>query len=435
MSQEEVKENISTPIEEETPVVDNTSPTEITEENKKEVAEEEADGMDDLFGDEEEEDENKSVDEQSEDDDIGSRPRRTDIDEEEAMYTRKFYGDDDYNRYSSDQDNALHHFKEENVELIRHMVPYKTSSEKTDETTVYYAKVPPFLTINPVPFDPIAFESDVRDRLSNYSSKEDQLGDRLIDENTVRWRYSRDANQRVFKESNAQIVQWSDGSFSLKLGDEYTDILVNETNNTFLAVSHDQQELMQCYNGGEITKTLMFIPTSTNSKIHQQLSKAVTRRNQREHLGPGTMIINRDPEVEKRELEKKQGQIIRDRRRRQLKEKELLESPDTTMDVSGGYETRKRNTPNPSLGSRRQDEYEEDDFLVDDEDEEDFIEDDEEEEEEEEEEDNDEEKAERLRNAKRSGYDEDNQESGTENESSSSKKRRVAVINDDEDDE
>lgn len=77
----------------------------------------------------------------------------------------------------------------------------------------------------------------------------------------------------------------------------------------------------------------MFIPTSTNSKIHQKLSKAVIRRNQRQSKGPGTYIVSMDPEVEKKELERKQSQILRDRRRRQLKEKEKQESPDAAFET------------------------------------------------------------------------------------------------------
>ena len=294
---------------------DNVTQSSTVEDAKSPANEE----MDDLFGDDDEEDDDDDIisnrrqrkgvsDEEDEDGDEDSnqygRSRSHGEDEEEAMYTRKFYGEDADN-YSADEDN--HAFKEEDVELVRHMVPYTTNSlekktgdeateeKDTEDSHIFYAKVPQFLTIDPVPFDPPRFEESVRNRLTQEASEEDKLGDRLVDENTIRWRYSRDANQRVFKESNAQIVKWSDGTYSLKLGEEYTDILVNDTDNTFLTVSHDKQELMQCINGGEINKTIMFIPTSTNSKIHQRLSKAVERRNKIEHDGPGTFLIQVDP--------------------------------------------------------------------------------------------------------------------------------------------
>ncbi|KAL3232317.1 RNA polymerase-associated protein LEO1 [Nakaseomyces bracarensis] len=414
-------------------------------EQEEPANDEDAGEMDDLFGDDDEEDEDEDVvqkgrgrganglsdgDEEDEEDEGGvmKRNRRGDYemdDDEEAMeqemYTRKFYGED-VNNYSDDDEP--HTFKESNIELIRHIIPYKTRTNNNEHNEIFYAKVPAFLTIDPVPFDPQGFETKVKDRLNNFSSKEDQLGDRLIDENTVRWRYSRDAEQHVFKESNAQIVQWSDGSFSLKLGSEYTDIIVNDTDNTFLTVSHDQQELMQCYDGGEITKTMMFIPTSTNSKIHQKLSKAVTRRNARENLGPGSYIIKQDPEIEKRELEKIQSQVIRERRKRQQKENETRENSEGGFAETAEYSKRATSAPR---GGRR-DEYEDDGFMVDDDEEEDFIDDGDEEEEEEDDDDLD---VERLKNAKRKqdAFEEEEEESDDDD----TKRRKVAVINDEDD--
>lgn len=411
--------------------------------------EEEGDAIDDLFGDnDDEDDENKGSDNDDGDDITSNRRRRIDMDEEEEMYTRKFYGED-INNLSDHDDNDHHHFKEQDVELVRHMVPYKvTSGKDTDEEPIYYAKVPAFLMIDPIAFDPPTFEEKVKTRLlDGFRSKEEQLGERLIDENTVRWRYSRDSNQKVFRESNTQIIQWSDGSYSLKVGDEYTDILVNDTDNTFLTVSHDEQELMQCVDGGEVKKTLMLIPTSTNSKIHQRLSHAVARRAQRQNTGPGTYLINVDPEVEKEELEKKQQQIVRERRRRQVKERELLESPDTTLGPHQGSFGRRSGTPSHETrrGRPREDEYEEDDFLVDDDEEEEFNsdrEDDEQEEEEEELEEDEQDaaaeeaeekaRAARLAQTKRSGSAMYEQETNSQEEESQ-KRRRVAVISDDED--
>ncbi|EDO17318.1 hypothetical protein Kpol_1062p26 [Vanderwaltozyma polyspora DSM 70294] len=420
--------------------------------------------MDDLFGDDDDDEDDdegvsrRRIDTQGEgeddgdedEDNIGRRRRNyvdEDEDEEQAMYTRKFYGEDDYDK--SDQEEDKHEFREEDVVLTRHVVPTKITSEENDaDTTIYYAKVPPFLTIDPIPFDPPTFENVVRERLTNGLSKEEQLEDRLIDQNTIRWRYSRDDNQRVFKESNATIVQWSDGSYSLKLGDEYTDILLNDTDNTFLTVSHDQQELMQCVHGGEISKSLLFVPISTTSKLHQRLSKAIVRRNATETMGPRSMIVNIDPELEKKELEKKQSQVFRERRKKKQKEIEALESLETTGFGNNSYSaSRKRSTTPMSYGGSRRDEYEEDDFIVDDEEEEpeyageeddddlDGFEEEEEEQEEEEEgedEDADEKRAERLRELKRQGtaaYNDD-EKSGSE----SPKRRKVAVIEDDEDD-
>lgn len=427
--------DMSSPVED--PVEDESIENrETVESDRAETA------LDDLFGDESEEDqeqndnsskegEGDALDDDNDEENLSGQSRRRIIDEEEdeeqAMYNRKFLGED-YNGQSEEEDER--EYKEVDVDIVQHIVPYQTSSS-ADDKTVYYAKVPQLLTIDPVPFDPPTFQKKVEERVSKYSSKEDQLGDRLIEENTVRWRYSRDKSQRVFKESNTQIVEWSDGTFSLKIGDEYTDILVNNTENTYLAVSHEDQELIQCVEGGEITKTMMFVPTSTNSKIHKILTKAVARRDEREQQGPNTYIAPMDPELEQRELEKKHGQIIRERRKKQLKEKKELEnageSPEPQFDLQ------------KSTSSRHLDEYEFDDGFVaqDDEEEEEYSDEEEEGEElqshsEEDGSDQDDLNAERLRQVKQAGAAHYREESSDQD--SQAKKRKIAVL-DDEDDE
>lgn len=429
--------------------VHNVAEEAVVNESKSENEE-----MDDLFGDDEEEDmtlkssnraANESQDDEEEDEiNYGRSRSHVEMDEEEAMYTRKFYGDDVEN-YSADDDGD-HSFKEEDVQLVRHMVPYTTLSKSDDEKSeedlnIYYTKVPQFLMIDPIPFDPPSFVEAVEKRLTQEVSEEDQIGDRLVDENTIRWRYSRDENHRVFKESNAQVVKWSDGSYSLKVGEEYTDILVNDTDNTFLTVSHDQQELMQCTDGGKINKTMMFIPTSTNSKIHQRLSKAVARRNKIEHNGPGTYLVQVDPEIEKRILETKQNQIMRERRKRQIKENELLDAGEGAAVDSFGRRATQKPVSSASNRGGYQDEYEEDDFLVDDdEDENEYQEDDDEDEDDidnidaTESEKEEQRNAERLKNMKRNEatFKEDDENN---DDTETPKKRRTTVISDDEDDE
>ncbi|CAR24441.1 Paf1-complex subunit LEO1 [Lachancea thermotolerans CBS 6340] len=397
----------------------------------------EADGeeMDDLFGDDSDQETGSGPGEQEP---HSPNSANEEEDDEQAMYNRKFYGD----KGEDSNDEGSQEFREADIDIMKHIVPYSTEPSQGDKT-IYYTKVPQFLTIDPIPFDPPAFQSKIEERAAQRTSVEDQIDDRLIEENTVRWRYSRDKNQRVFKESNAHIVQWSDGTYSLRLGDEYTDVLINDTEDTYLAVSHDQQELIQSVKGGEVTKNMIFIPTSTNSKSHQRLSKAVARKEQQEHHGPNTYILRVDPELEQKELEKKQGQIIRERRKRQLREQQEREGMDSPAPTS-----KPRSASRPGYSQTRYDEYEDDGFMVDDEenesdggvggdgneDEEDLLDD-------EEEEDDDDLNAERLRQLKRKGAAQYNTQEASDNnvesddaEDSAMKRRKVAVL-DDEDDE
>ncbi len=43
-------------------------------------------------------------------------------------------------------------------------------------------------------------------------------------ENGLRWRYVKNENDELVKESNARMVRWSDGSLSLHLGNEIFDV-------------------------------------------------------------------------------------------------------------------------------------------------------------------------------------------------------------------
>ncbi|AGO13499.1 AaceriACL167Cp [[Ashbya] aceris (nom. inval.)] len=286
--------------------------------------------------------------------------------EEQEMYNRKFYGDDLQQASDLSDDDEAREIREADLELVKHVVPYYTTSHSEQET-IYYTKVPQFLTIDPVPFDPPSFQAQIEKRMTRFSSKEDQLGDSLIDENTIRWRYSRGSDQRVFKESNAQVIEWSDGTLSLKLGDEYTDILTNEIENTYLTVSHEQQEIMQCVEGGTISNSMLFIPTSTNSKIHKRLTKAIARREAREHSGPSTYIVRKDPELEKKELQKKHDQVLRERRKRQLKEQLDRDNLEGGL-AQGSFEFKKAAGRAAPYSRSMEDEYDDEDGFIDDDD-------------------------------------------------------------------
>lgn len=82
---------------------------------------------------------------------------------------------------------------------------------------VYYAKLPTFLDIKPKPF--IADEYIPQPITSTESENLYRL--KLKVQNTIRWRYegqNDDGAPRM--ESNSRLIRWSDGTFSLLLGDE-----------------------------------------------------------------------------------------------------------------------------------------------------------------------------------------------------------------------
>ncbi|KAL6940655.1 hypothetical protein ACO0QE_004567 [Hanseniaspora vineae] len=420
----------------------------------EEVKEDEVDeDMDDLFGDaDDDEDEDLQLDDDEEE--VVTKKKRSVMDEEdeeeddddEKEETRENYF---YRNADDNDEDEQYEIKEADVTLSRHIIPYKTAGPVTGEedTLIYHVKVPQFLKIDAKPFDPQMFEEEVEERLRDPEyTREDKIDAGLIDENTIRWRYSKDENNNVSKESNAVIVQWEDGTYSLKIGEEYTDILINDIDNCLLVKSHEREELMQSVQGGFINKNMMFVPTSMNSKIHKRLTKAVHNHNAKEQQdsGPKTFIIRKDPDLELKELEKKQDQVLRERRRNQLREK--LEKENA---LYGDQD--KAQSPfsfNKRASSGYQDEYgdqllDEEEDEEEEEDDNDFINDDEVDEDEEEEEADEEEedddgdddaRAERLRHVKKHGFSYANDEDDGEpaNNASPSKRRKVIVEDDEE---
>ncbi|CAM9018867.1 unnamed protein product [Wickerhamomyces anomalus] len=254
---------------------------------------------------------------------------------------------------------------------------------------------------------------------------------RLKAENTLRWRYAKDSNGELINESNAQVVEWSDGSLSLKLGDEYFDVIQSQLTDTFLATYSEESGLLTT--DGIFTNSMKIVPTSTNSKIHKKLTTAIQARQQTKP-GAQSVYVDKDPEEEARALERQQEQLIRERRRKELKERKENEKYDSDSTPRPGQRaTRESYYAQPRI----RDEYEEDAFMVDDD--EDVEEDDEE---------DDLEAAERLRRVKNEGAakynnedEDDDEEDGDEGEdeddedgtAKARKKRRV--IESDEDDE
>ena len=71
----------------------------------------------------------------------------------------------------------------------------------------------------------------LRTNFFNFSEDEDVMDDegrarlKLKVENTIRWRIGfNEETGKTLKDSNARMVKWSDGSYSLHLGSEIFDV-------------------------------------------------------------------------------------------------------------------------------------------------------------------------------------------------------------------
>lgn len=348
------------------------SPKAATSPDGPQQADEEEEDIDNLFGDddEEEEEDNRALD---------SKPA-----DENGIVADDDGDEDDFRRndgleFAVEENKPQRELRSIDLDVVRHPPKFQHEDGK-----LYDAKIPNFLEVDPTRFEGKPYLEKLINDAKKLDQDEIELN-RLKAENTIRWRYAKDSNGELINESNAQVIEWSDGSFSLKLGDEYFDVIQSELTDTFLATYSEESGLLTT--DGLFTNSMKIVPTSTNSKIHKKLTTAIQARQQTKP-GAQSVYVDKDPEEEARALERQQDQLIRERRRKELKERKENERYDS-------------DTPRPSQRAAREsyystprmrDEYEEDAFMVDDD-----------EEVEEDDEEDDLEAAERLRRVKNEG--------------------------------
>lgn len=338
--------------------------------------------MDDLFGEESDEEEQKSAEDASKaSDDEGNEP---------AHDENKSQDEDSETEYQDE-------IKIAEAELPKHVIPYKV---ELDENKTMQSRLPPFLKVDSKNFDPQQFLQRFNERLNDPNlDTSDKINMSLFDESTIRWRYTKDPKTGLItKESNATIVEWEDGSLSLKIGDEYCDIIRNELECTLLVKTYPRANLLQTIgNAGIVKEKCMFVPATMKSNLHKRLAKAVQAQTSKENekMGPRTVYIRHDPALELQEIERQQDAIARAKRREELKElkrkeKEFERQMESGKSGEKSYKRKYRESYDDDgfdrLGvdedeeEEYADEDEEDDFVVNDDEEEEQDEEDEEEE-------------------------------------------------------
>lgn len=332
---------------------------EVTNNDHSVSGEEDVD-MDDLFGEESDEGVNESNGEEK---------------EEEVA-------DDSETEYQDE-------IKIAEAELPRHVIPYKTT---IDESKIMQSRLPPFLKVDSKNFDPQQFLQKFNDRLNDPNlDTSDKTTMSLFDESTIRWRYTKDPKTGLItKESNATIVEWEDGSMSLKIGDEYCDIITNELECTLLVKTYPRANLLQTIgDAGIIKEKCMFVPATMKSNLHKRLAKAVQAQTNKENakMGPRTVYMKNDPALELEKLEKQIDAVARAKRRDELKElkrkeKELERQLESGNAGEKSYQRKYKRTYDDDGFDRRgiddddeeeeeeEEDYAEDDFVVNDDDEE-----------------------------------------------------------------
>lgn len=291
-------------------------------------------------------------------------------------------------------------------------------------------KMPSFLSMDARPFDPKQFTEDVQTHAEGDSAQDRQRrsDDKLIAENTIRWRYAKSDSDELYKQSNSQIVEWSDGSLSLKLGEEIFDILSKPNEDNFLVASHESQEILLTHS--VLSKSIKIVPVSIRSQTHQRLTKAIGNRNRLAKQNKvQNVIVNEDLEAKQKALEKLENEKMRAKRKLELKrqkeyDQQYFAKPSKRGQFLDDEEDREIDVSRPAAG------YEDDGFVIEDEDEEEAGES----------MDEDDElldlaNADRLRSVKAAGEKKYESEGGDEDEEETVSRKKRRVVMDDDDDE
>ncbi|KAJ3233839.1 hypothetical protein HDU81_001959 [Chytriomyces hyalinus] len=191
-------------------------------------------------------------------------------------------------------------------------------------TDTYLGKLPTFLTVDPKPFDKAALIDSLGGESALSALKKDPLAfeDKTLRlENTIRWRYK--DTRTMEKDSNARIVRWSDGSFSLLLGEELFDCQLKsmEKDHHYLAARHAGKQPTTGSNSlisgstlqiqARLKNTIMLVPSDKSGATHKRMAASIAKRHMK---SAGTKLfanISHDPLQAKREAEKSEREMAK----------------------------------------------------------------------------------------------------------------------------
>lgn len=309
------------------------------------------DDDDDLFGDDDEDD-----------DDIDNDNGNNEDGDEEDQKSRNEEND------ANSELDVEEDIKEAEVTLERHPRSHKPLNDDA-----YSFPLPRFLYVEPTPFTPNLFEEDLKEfiRTSNQSTDPNEATLRssiqfkklqLI--NTIRWRYSKDNEGNLFKQSNANIIEWDDGSMSLKLGNEYFDIKTKPLDDNILSVQNGETVMSL----QPLNKSIQVLPPSMKSKAHVILANTISKNlKAKKSKTINTIVTSEDPELRAREISKAQREIEKARRRQAMK-LELQEQENERRSMSASLSIGGRDEANVDDDIDVGDDYDDYDEEEDDED-------------------------------------------------------------------
>lgn len=283
-------------------------------------------------------------------------------------------------------------------------------------------RMPNFVKVDSKPFHPDTYigpEQDDEETQHIDSTRERSMTIKLKVENMVRWRWTKDQNGVDQRQSNSRIIQWSDGSLSLRLGKELFDIKQDRDTSagvarqyigaasqqsqsssqppqsqsqppaakglTYLVAQHKRSQVLQ--SEAVISGYMSLRPTGMQSETHRMLVRAVGQKHNkvaRLRMAPEPTV---DPEREKMELMKQsakkskkkseQDEALGGGRKRRYSrrtaehdvwsddEEDIFPgSEEEEEDGAGRNSARKAKRKTPAEEKKGPEDYQEDDFVV-----------------------------------------------------------------------
>ena len=173
---------------------------------------------------------------------------------------------------------------------------------------IHFVKLPNFLSMESRPFDPDTYEDEL-DEDQNQQDEEGRTRLKLKVENTIRWRQSYDKAGNPVKQSNARVVKWSDGSYSLHLGNEIFDVYKQPLQSDFNHLFIRQGTGLQ---GQAVFRTkLSFRPHSVDSHTHKKMTMSMADRSTKSNQIKVISHVGNNPEEGRYDKMKKEEQNLR----------------------------------------------------------------------------------------------------------------------------
>ncbi|KAM3188425.1 hypothetical protein ACTXT7_000251 [Hymenolepis weldensis] len=172
---------------------------------------------------------------------------------------------------------------------------------------MYLVKMPNFLSVETRPFDPAYYEGELDE--DEVLDEEGRTRLKLKVENTIRWRTVKNVKGETEVESNARMVRWSDGSFSLHLGDEIIDVhkidITSDYNHLFIR----EDRGLQCQ--AVFKNKLTFRPHSTDSFTHRKMTLSLADKSSKTQKVKILTLVGANPEVERAEQIRKEEESLK----------------------------------------------------------------------------------------------------------------------------